>query len=121
MKRPSWRGAVGLLFFLGLGIGLSGSAPPKDPSENDVLLSEMQQELNRAHTDLAKLDSSLYFISYGVRDQTTAMVVGSKGSLVASSRPSVGFAMVLVAVAGPPLAITNGGTRFSGSGFGLFA
>ena len=121
MKRPSWKVAVGLLFFLGLGIGLSGSAPPKDPSENDVLLSEMQQELNRAHTDLAKLDSSLYFISYGVRDQTTAMVVGSQGSLVASSRPSVRLANVVVRDGGPALDNTHGENRFSGISFGLIA
>src|SRR6266568_2308430 len=121
MKRPSWTVAVGLLFALGLGIGLSGSAPPKGPSENHVLLSEMQQELNRAYTDLAKLDSSLYFISYGVRDQTTAMVVGSQGSLVASSRPSVRLANVVVRDGAPALDNTHGENRFSGISFGLIA
>ena len=121
MKRPSWTVAVGLLFALGLGIGLSGSAPPKGPSENHVLLSEMQQELNRAYTDLAKLDSSLYFISYGVRDQTTVVVVGSQGSLVASSRPSVRLANVVVRDGAPALDNTHGENRFSGINFGLVA
>ncbi|PYV19795.1 MAG: peptidase U62, partial [Acidobacteria bacterium] len=81
----------------------------------------MQQELTRAQSELGKHDPSPYFMSYGVRDQTTAVVVGSQGSLMASNRPTIRLASVTVRVGGPALDNTNGDNRPSAINSGWIA
>ncbi len=61
------------------------SEKPAD-EKSDVLLSVMQAELQRAQTDLGKLDPAPYFMSYAVHDQSMAMVIGSHGGLLNSTR-----------------------------------
>ena len=60
----------------------TSSAPSGRP---DVLLSTMQEELQRAQTSLVKLDPAPYFLSYSVYDQSFAVAAGSQGSLVNST------------------------------------
>jgi len=63
----------------------SGASSP--PGEKpDILLSTMQDELQRAQTSLGKLDPAPYFLGYSVYDQSIAVAAGSQGSLVTSSR-----------------------------------
>jgi predicted Zn-dependent protease len=61
----------------------AASTPGEKP---DVLLTTMQEELQRAQTSLGKLDPAPYFLSYSVYDQSVALAVGSEGSLVSSTR-----------------------------------
>jgi len=67
-----------------LGVAPGPASAPADKA--DVLLSTMQEELQRAQTNLGKLDPAPYFLSYSVYDQSVAMAVGSEGSLVSSTR-----------------------------------
>lgn len=60
------------------------SSAPADKA--DILLTTMQEEMQRAQTSLSKLDPAPYFLSYSVYDQTVAMAVGSQGSLVNSTQ-----------------------------------
>ena len=66
------------------GIPCWAASPPGE--KPDVLLTTMQQELQRAQTSLGKLDPAPYFLSYSVYDQSMSVAVGSEGSLVSSTR-----------------------------------
>src|ERR1700747_1711957 len=66
------------------GIPCWAASPPGE--KPDVLLTTMQEELQRAQTNLGKLDPAPYFLSYSVYDQSMALAVGSEGSLVSSTR-----------------------------------
>ena len=68
--------------FLGGIASFAASAPGDKP---DVLLSAMQDELQRAQTSLGKLDPAPYFLSYSVYDQSGTVAVGSEGSLISST------------------------------------
>ena len=59
-------------------LGTSREAKP------DLLLSTMQQELQRAQTSLSKLDPAPYFLSYSVHDQHQQIVTATVGSLASS-------------------------------------
>ena len=88
---------------------LSSSAPAK----NDILLSTMQRELNRATAELKKLDPAPYFISYSVYDQTTALAVAGQGSLMNSTHAERRTADVIVRVGAPALDNTHEENRSS--------
>jgi len=86
MKKRRCR-AILLSFFthpLLSGIPCGAASPPNE--KPDVLLTAMQEELQRAQTNLGKLDPAPYFLSYSVYDQSIAVAVGSEGSLVSSTR-----------------------------------
>ena len=72
-----------LIYALLSGIPCRAASPGDKP---DVLLTTMQEELQRAQTNLSKLDPAPYFLSYSVYDQSMAVAVGSEGSLVSSTR-----------------------------------
>src|SRR5579863_10787620 len=63
---------------------LSSRAASKQGDKADVLLSSMQDELQRAQFNLGKLDPAPYFMSYSVYDQSVAVAVGSEGSVLSS-------------------------------------
>jgi predicted Zn-dependent protease len=73
----------------------------------------MQQELQRARSELGKLDPAPYFISYSVYDQTSAVAVGSQGSLVNSVHARGRSANVIVRVGTPALDNTHAENRSS--------
>src|ERR1022692_3946508 len=74
------------------------------PAQNDdVLLTAMQQELQRAHDNLGKLDPAPYFLSYSVYDQNSAFAVGSQGGLLSPARTRRRSAAVIVRVGTPAL------------------
>lgn len=73
-----------LLPFL-IAFALPSQAASKPGDKADVLLSSMQEELQRAQFSLGKLDPAPYFMSYSVYDQSFAVAVGSEGSLVSST------------------------------------
>ncbi|MGA3328504.1 MAG: hypothetical protein ABSF45_28990, partial [Terriglobia bacterium] len=77
----------------------AGSARPKQTRKtDDVLLSTMERELQRARDQLGKLDPPAYFMSYAVHDQSAAMVIGSQGSLVNSTHTRTRTADVVIRV-----------------------
>jgi TldD protein len=90
MKNRSGHCTLGCIFLFALSAGVQTwaasalAATGKD--KTDVLLSTMQDEMQRAQTSLWKLDPAPYFLSYSVYDQSLAMAVGSQGSLVNSTR-----------------------------------
>jgi TldD protein len=75
-----------LLFTYALLTGIPCWAASPAGEKPDVLLTTMQEELQRAQTSLGKLDPAPYFLSYSVYDQSMAVAVGSEGSLVSSTR-----------------------------------
>jgi predicted Zn-dependent protease len=81
--------------------------------KNDALTAAMQQELQRAHTDLGKLDPAPYFISYSVYDQSSVMAAGSQGSLISSIHARKRSADVIVRVGTPALDNTHEENRVS--------
>jgi TldD protein len=59
---------------------------PRSSDKDDVLLSAMQGELRRAQVELGKLSPAPYFLSYYVHDQMMTAAIGSRGSLLTSTR-----------------------------------
>jgi TldD protein len=88
-------------------------ASPIPAANRDALTSAMQLELQRARSELGKLDPAPYFISYSVYDQTSAVAVGSQGSLINSVHARGRSADVIVRVGTPALDNTHEEKRSS--------
>ena len=58
--------------------------PDKNPATKSVLLTAMEQELERSLTALKAADPPAYFISYNVTEQQRSEVQGSNGALLSS-------------------------------------
>lgn len=82
-------------------------------SNNGTLMATAEHELKRAHADLEKLDPAPYFISYTIRDQSSALVIASQGSLINSTQVQTRTADVVTRVGGPALDNTHGENRHS--------
>jgi len=104
---------LGLALSLGLAHFTLGSASPTAAREEDVLLSAMQQELQRARDNLGKLDPAPYFLSYSVQDQSAAFAIGSEGSLLTSSLGRRRAADVIIRMGTPALDNTHAENRSS--------
>jgi TldD protein len=118
MKKPVRSSALICVFAIFLEPALNGWASAAETGKNDVLISVMQQELRRAQSDLGKLDPAPYFISYSAYDQTSAVVVGSQGSLTNSIQARKRSADVIVRVGTPALDNTHEENRSSALGSG---
>jgi len=88
---------------------------------NDILLAAMQQELQRAKTELGKVTPAPYFLSYEVQDQNYAMVVASDGGLVTSLRTRRRSVDVITHVGSPALDNTHEESRTSAIQSGALA
>jgi TldD protein len=100
-----------------LGIALTAAANtravgPHD-EKKDELLSTMQQELQRAQTNLGKLNPAPYFLSYSVHDESVAVALGSQGSLVSSTHARRRGADVTMRIGTPALDNAHGMNRNS--------
>lgn len=106
-----------LSLVLALGL-LTGSSPLRAgaPAANDadLLLSAMQQEVQRAAAQLAKSDPAPYFLSYSVYDQEAAAVIATYGGLVQSFTGHRRMADVIMRVGSPALDNTHNENRGSG-------
>ena len=80
----------------------------------DVLLTTMQQEVQRATAQLAKSDPPPYFLDYSVYDQEAGVVVASYGGLVQSFVGHRRMADVIMRVGAPALDNTHNESRGSG-------
>jgi predicted Zn-dependent protease len=114
MKRLFQGIALAFLLALGFRAAFHGSASAAVTNSKDVLLSTMQQELQRAQGELGKLDPAPYFMSYAIHDQSMELAVGSQGSLVNSTHARTRSAGVIVRVGSPGLDNTHEDNRPSG-------
>ena len=103
MKKLFRSGIVLCAFAILLNPAMQGGASAAAPAKSDALTAAMQQELQRARSELGKLDPAPYFISYSVYDQTSAVAVGSQGSLINSVHARRRSADVIVRVGAPAL------------------
>jgi TldD protein len=81
------------------------------PGKQDVVLTSMEKELQRAKAELGKLTPAPYFISYTVYDQQVTFAVGMNGSLVTSSTGQKRLADVIMRVGTPELDNAHGEHR----------
>lgn len=79
------------------------SALDQPDHKDDVLLAAMQHELRRAQDHLGKLDPAPYYLSYSVYDQSAVLVLGSQGSLTASTHARRRSASVVMRIGTPAL------------------
>lgn len=77
MEKQSGRDLLGWVLSIILSVTAQAWAVLPTNENSDVLLSTMQQELQRAQSSLGKLDPAPYFLSYSVYDQSVSKVVGS--------------------------------------------
>lgn len=80
-----------------------GRAEPPAKPTSDLVLSAMQQELQRAQQNLGKLDPAPYFLSYSVYDEGAEFAVGMQGALVSSTHAERRNADVVVRIGSPAL------------------
>ena len=97
----------------------SGGAASRDQEKSDVVLSTMQQELQRAQLNLGKLDPAPYFLSYSVYDESLEFAVGSQGTLLSSAHGRRRSADVVVRVGTPTLDNSHEQGRVSAISSGL--
>jgi TldD protein len=88
------------------------------PTAN-VVLTTMQQELQRATTSLAKTDPAPYYMSYAVTDTDETAVAASNGSVIYSASVARRQADVMMRVGTVALDNTHGQSRSSGITSGL--
>ena len=124
LMKSLFRGlALGLalpLWFASLTRGSDRTAE-KPPARNsgDVLLSTMQQELQRAQSKLGQLAPAPYFTSYSIYDQEGTVVVGGLGSLLNSTQFHRRTGEVTMRVGSAALDNTHQESRNSGMSSGL--
>jgi len=80
---------------------------------HDMVLSTMQHELQRANTELGKMDPAPYFISYSVHDQDWTVALGSQGALISSTSARRRFGDIIMRVGAAGLDNSRGGNRRS--------
>jgi TldD protein len=103
---------AGLLFCLWAVPALMGQATA--PAQADpLLLSTMQQELDRAMSSLSKADPAPYFISYSVNEESGTVIMASSGALVANVKRHDRSADITVRVGTRELDNTHGENRFN--------
>jgi TldD protein len=107
MKKLLQNVAAVCVFVILLKPPLNTWAAVPETGKGDLLTSAMQHELQRAQSDLGKLDPAPYFMSYSVYDQTSAMTLGSQGSLINSLHARKRSADVIVRVGTPALDNTH--------------
>jgi len=119
MKNQSGRCIRG--WVLGIALLAAARARVAGPGDekSDVLLSTMQQELQRAQASLGKLDPAPYFLSYSVYDQSVSSVVGSQGALINSTAARRRSADVIVRIGSPALDNSHGNERKSAISSGI--
>jgi predicted Zn-dependent protease len=91
---------------------------PAAKAAPDPVLQTMQDELNRAKTDLAKSDPAPYYISYTVYDQDQIFIAGAYGALLSDSASNRRSVDVTMRVGSPELDNTHGQSRSSGMSSG---
>jgi TldD protein len=89
--------------------------------KNDALLSTMQQELQRAHDSLGKLDPAPYYLSYSVYDQNVSVAIGIQGGLINFTQTRRRAADVTMRIGSPALDNSHEPSRASAISSGNLA
>ena len=112
-----------LRWVLGIALVVTPHAWAGTPVEekSDLLLSTMQQELQRAQASLGKLDPAPYFLSYSVYDQQVSTAVATQGALINSTHTRKRLADVTVRIGSPALDNSHGSERKSAISSGTVA
>jgi TldD protein len=84
-----------------------------DAKPVDVLLTSMQQELQRATGELGKSSPAPYFLSYEVQDQNYAVAIGGEGVLLTTLRARRRSVDVITHVGSPALDNSHEDSRTS--------
>lgn len=101
-------------------VDLAGGDGRKQASQvDDSVLGAMQQELQRARSELGKLDPAPYYISYSVYDQENLVMMGGQGALMTSAKTHQRMANVIMHVGSAALDNTHEQNRTSGIASGL--
>src|SRR5205807_2811324 len=92
----------------------AASGQPSPPTHADpVLLTIMQQELNRAMSSLSKSDPAPYFISYETTEEFSSIIFGSNGALMGTLARHERSADITVRLGSRELDNTHGENRFN--------
>src|ERR1700719_1577568 len=106
--KPSFLAA----FLAVLSISSSAQSSP-GTTPDPVLLTTMQQELQRAMTSLSKSDPAPYFISYATTEEFSTVIMASNGAIVANVGRHERTADISVRVGSRDLDNTHGEQRFN--------
>jgi len=87
------------------------STPTTNP--DPVLMTIMQQELNRAMSSLSKADPAPYFISYETTEEYSSIIIASNGALVGTISRHDRSADITVRLGNRELDNTHGENRFN--------
>src|ERR1700694_5107364 len=87
------------------------SSPTTNP--DPVLMTIMQQELNRAMSSLSKSDPAPYFISYETTEEFSSIIIGSNGALMGTLTRHERSADITVRLGNRELDNTHGENRFN--------
>jgi TldD protein len=113
-KSRPWFPFVVVLALCAFPLGAFTSSPTAN-----VVLSTMQQELQRATKSLAKTDPAPYYLSYAVTDTDETAVAASNGSVIYSASVDRRQADVMMRVGSVALDNTHSQSRGSGITSGL--
>jgi TldD protein len=103
---------LGTLFAASFVPAVSGQSTPTT-NPDPVLLTIMQQELNRAMSSLGKADPAPYFISYETTEEYSSIIIGSNGALVGTITHHDRSADITVRLGNRELDNTHGENRFN--------
>lgn len=90
------------------------SAQKSASGPDELLLTAMEKELHRGHTELAKQDPAPYFTSYTVTDGESLAVIGAQGGILSSTYSHRRAADVSMRIGTPTLDNTHDQERHSG-------
>ncbi|HEX2329248.1 MAG TPA: metallopeptidase TldD-related protein [Candidatus Angelobacter sp.] len=102
---------VGLLLACFALSASSQTSPSVPAAKQPVLLSTMQQELDRAVTSLKTADPSPYFISYNASDEDMALIAATSGAMLANMKRHERSVDITVRVGNRDLDNTHGDNR----------
>src|SRR5689334_22105836 len=102
---------VGLLLACFALSASSQTSPSSPAAKPPVLLSTMQQELDRAVTSLKTADPAPYFISYNASDESMALIAATSGAMLANMKRHERSVDITVRVGNRDLDNTHGDNR----------
>jgi TldD protein len=110
---PSFKSLFLCLFLSLLAVPALPGETPAPGAADTVLLSTLQQELDRAMASLGKADPAPYFISYAANEESGSVIMASNGALVANVKRHDRTVDVSVRVGSRDLDNTHGENRFN--------
>jgi predicted Zn-dependent protease len=106
-------GGMVVAFILASWLAATSALAPADNKKPDVFLSSIERELKRAQSELGKANPPPYYLSYTIRDQTSAAAVGILGDLASSFQTRRRTADVITRIGSPALDNTHQESRRS--------